>query len=158
MNKQKFENKCKEIYAHEDEMLAKMNELIKPYNEELNKRGCKINCRLLWLNTSPDNDGYMLFERPALIQYRHYKCTMNLQFGEVNSVYDENGFCETGFEFCDDVTHYTFSLLFGWHFKKYKMKWIFDSAVECYKLIMEKGLEQASKEALDVCKVRSLLD
>ena len=42
MNKEKFEKKVQELYAYEDEMLAKMNEIIKPYNEELNKQGYEI--------------------------------------------------------------------------------------------------------------------
>ena len=39
MDKQKFDEKCAELYAHEDQILAAMQDHIKLYNDELNQFG-----------------------------------------------------------------------------------------------------------------------
>ena len=47
MNKEIFAAKCQELYAYEDELLKKVSEYVKPYNEEMNKYGYKVVARLL---------------------------------------------------------------------------------------------------------------
>ena len=155
MNKEKFEKKVQELYAYEDEMLAKMNEIIKPYNEELNKQGYEIVCRLYWENeiTERQNDGFEL-ERPDIVEYREYLCVMGLQF-QLKGESDGNEE-DAGFEIYNNVSFYGVSLFRGWHFHKECMKWIFESVGKCYNLIKEKGLEQAYDDVIKICGARKI--
>ena len=144
MNKQKFENKCKEIYAHEDEMLAKMNELIKPYNEELNKRGYEMVCRLLW--SYPRDEEDISLERLPIVFRKVYFCSMSLQFQEIGADYYESE--GDGFQLFDEVSSYGCSLWLGWIFKKYDCKYICDNFEYYYKKVISDGLAQTAKAVL----------
>ena len=56
MDKQKFDEMCSALYEHEDLILAEMREYIQPYNDELNKNGVKVECRLLWFYADETDD------------------------------------------------------------------------------------------------------
>lgn len=85
MNKQKFEEKCRALYAYENEILAKMQEFIKPLNEEFNKCGYKVKCRLLWLyRDEKDDDKYLLTTRKDISYRRPYECAMSIVMASIH--------------------------------------------------------------------------
>ncbi|WP_438847646.1 hypothetical protein [Anaerocaecibacter muris] len=122
MNKQKFETKCQELYAYEDDMLAKMEEFVKPLNKELNEYGYKAECHLIWFyhNEEKEEDRFSL-ERKSIFYKRHYSCRIIVILGSVDySFFDENMDDEHGVMFIESLTAYCMTILRGWAFSKWE--------------------------------------
>ena len=136
----KFESKCQTLYAHEDEMLAKMQDIIKPYNEELNKQECEIVCRLVWMIKLSEDNIDVSNERHAIKRWHPYTCAIRLAFQYVGA--DPND--EHGFEISDEITSY-YATWIGWTYRKYTIEWIVENAEKAFQLVKTKGLEEAQE-------------
>lgn len=143
MKKLKFEYKCNELYAYEDEMYAKVLECIKIYNEELNKQGVEIICRLFWFCQNGKTVVYEENRKPINEPREFYKCNIRVQFQKIGA--DEDDDNEIGFQLFDDVTAYGLSIFTGWSFRKYKMKFIFKNVPIYFAMVRDLGIEKASE-------------
>ncbi|MDE6293227.1 MAG: hypothetical protein K2L88_01225 [Clostridiales bacterium] len=119
MNKQKFAEKCSALYAYEDEELAKMQEYIKPYNEELNKIGLKAECRLLWYYPDEkDEDKMLLTSRREIYRKRPYVCDMHIGIGSIDFDFDLDSCDDNGISISYSVSVYGLTFWRGWAFTK----------------------------------------
>ncbi len=142
MNKQKFEAKCQEIYAYEDEVYERIKEFVKPYNEELAKMNCEIDVMLFWL--SPE-DNKCETQRTTIEKKKRYDCQIRLQF-QIKGV-DSMAEDGIGFQIWDGVTSYR-PAVWTWFFEKRRCRFIYKRFDFYYKKVLELGLEKASKEIL----------
>ncbi len=151
MNKQKFEAKCQDLYAYEDEMLAKMTEFVKPLNDELNNHDYKVECHLMWFyNDETEADKQYSLERRNIIYKKPYLCRMHVTLCHVSSSFlDESNDDEHGLMYIEGLTAYGMTLLRGWAFSRWacgrmtkslnkiikdKKRFGFDYIVKKYKL------------------------
>lgn len=150
MNKQKFEAKCQELYTYEDEMLAKMREFVKPFNDDLNKYGYKIECHLMWFyNDETDENKQYSFERRDIFYKRRYICRMHVILGSVSCSFfsDEES---RGLMYIEGVTAYGMTFLRGWAFSKWKCSRIIKS--------IEKIMDEKNKFGIEYIVKKYQLD
>ena len=153
MNKQKFEAKVKELYAYEDEMIAEMQEFIRPYNAELNKQGCEAVCDPFWYDPSGESyEESVHHERLSIKPKQPYSFVMSVAFKRIGDDLENGGM---GFITTRVLTAYEVSLYgFGWWvFRKLKSKKIFKEVEESYLLVKNEGIERARQI---VCKEKVL--
>ncbi len=126
MNKRKFEKKCQELYAYEDEMLKKMSEYVKPINEDLNKNGYKVVPRLLWFypNESDENKE-LVTSRKDICYKKAYVCSMNVVVCPIESNVNDETEEKCGISLNDWATVYSLSIWRGWSFRRGKCSYIF---------------------------------
>lgn len=142
MNKQRFDEKCMALYAYEDEMYARIKEFIEPYSEELNKYGCKVECRLLWFYPDENEDNQQLMLKRREIYYkRPYLCTMNVGIGPIDFNFEEETEESRGIALNELVAAYSLTLFRGWAFSKGKCKYIFKHLGNICDEVMKFGIE-----------------
>lgn len=142
MKKEKFEAKCQELYAYEDEMYAKMQEYIKPYNEKLNKQGLEIVCTRFWF-CEENNEVIYKQERKTINYKKYYSCMISLQYQRLGANEDSEN--EPGFQLFDRVTAYGISIFKGWSLNKYKVKFLFKNIKKHYYMVLNMGIEKSTE-------------
>ena len=146
MNKQKFEEKCQELYTHEDEMYAKVLEYIKPFCDELAKYNCELKCEMFWSACNEDGKNSIFFDRIPIKKHYGYACNIRIVISLTktdSALYEDN---DAGLQIIDDVTKYTIHLFKGWIFRKYNCDFIFNDLKKYVYLIQQKGWEAVLKE------------
>ncbi|MDE5562331.1 MAG: hypothetical protein K2J01_02145 [Clostridiales bacterium] len=147
MNKQKFDDKCKALYAHEDDMLAQMQEYIKPYNEELNKIGLKAECRLLWLYPDEvDEDKMLLTSRREIYRKRPYACEMYIGIGSIDFDFDNDEEDDNGITISEIFSAYSLTIWRGWAFTKCDCKLLRKEFDKIYPDVKNFGIEYVKKK------------
>lgn len=153
----KFDEKCKALYEYEEEMCDRLTDLILPFNNELAKLGCKVECKLVWFYLDEvKNDYDFSLKRTSIIYKQPYKCLLSVSFGEDG--YDFVG-AESearGFVITEVVSSYCLSLWRGWSFNRGKCKYIFKQAVELFNKIKEVGLEETINTVLNNPKAKKV--
>ena len=138
MNKQKFQEKVQELYAHEDETYVKVLEHIKPFKEELATCGCEMDCEIFWSYRDKQGDLCKSRERIAIKKYHVYACNVRLLIHEASDSWeDDDSEC---IQIIDDVSGY-YAKWFGWVFRKSNCDYIFGNLSELVSSIKEKGLD-----------------
>ncbi len=152
MNKQKFEAKCQELYAYEDELLKKMSEYVKPYNEEMNKYGYKVVARLLWYypNMQDIEKSKLLKKREPISYKKAYLCNINVVICPTEIDLDDEANVELneekGISLNDLATSYSLSIWRGWSFRRGDGSYIYKNLCGDCDDIKNFGMEYVKKK------------
>ncbi len=145
MNKQKFEAKCQELYAYEDEMLAKMKEYVKPFNDDLNDHGLKVVARLMWYY--PENESLTLTRQPICRKVA-YMCSINVAICPIDEDLEDETAEGRGISLNDSVSAYGLTIWRGWSFIKRKGSFIYKNLESTCADIKKCGLDKVVKDRL----------
>ena len=142
MNKQTFDETCADLYAYEEEVLAKMQEYIKPYNEDLNKFGFKVECRLLWFYADEtEDDKVCLTVRREIYRNRPYDCQMCVGICPIYCRFTIDEEYDGGISLWADVSAYSLTIFRGYVFKKFKCRRIYKKLDKIYPEIKRFGVD-----------------
>lgn len=121
MDKREFDETCSALYEHENRILAEMLEYIKPYNDELNECGLKVECRLLWFYADEtEEDKVCLTSRREIYRNRPYSCQISIGICPIECSFTIDEEYERGFSLWANVSEYALTILRGYVFKQYK--------------------------------------
>ncbi len=152
MNKEIFAAKCQELYAYEDELLKKVSEYVKPYNEEMNKYGYKVVARLLWL--VHDEKDYEQFEcvktRQVIVYKKSYFCYINVIIcsieTDLSKELEEDADKTLGIMINDIASGYSLFIWKGWAFSRGDAARIYKDLGNICDDVKNMGLENAGKK------------
>lgn len=142
MNKQKFEAKCQELYAYEDEMLAKMSEFVKPFNDDLYNYGLKVVARLMWYY--PEN-GSLSLKRKPICRKVAYMCSINIAICPIDEDLEDETAEDRGISLNDSASAYGLSIWRGWCFRKGNGNFIYKNLESICDDIKKHGLGEVRK-------------
>ena len=126
MKKQDFGETCADLYMYEDEALAKIQEYIKTYNEDLNKLGFKVECRLLWFYADEtEDDKVCSTSRREINRNRPYDCQMCVGICPIDCRFTIDEEYDGGISLWAGVSAYSLTILRGFVFKKFKYERIY---------------------------------
>lgn len=148
MNDKKLEVKWQEICAHEDSVLAKMREYVKPFNDELSSYGIKVVARLLWYY--PD-DKDLTFERKPIRRKVAYICSINVAICPTDIDLKDVTIEESrGISLNDWASSYGLSIWRGWCFSKGNGNYIYKNLKSICDDVKNHGIEYAVNKYLAV--------
>lgn len=140
MNKKKFDKKCQELIDYENKAAYKLEEFIKPFNNEMIKKGYEIIVRRFWFYSTV-NKGIENFSlsRIKIVVDKGYFCSFGVQFQLLGANPDNDD--GLGFQIMETATAYGKGIVRLHSFKKYKLQYLYKKTEECFFEIMQKGLE-----------------
>jgi hypothetical protein len=144
MTDKKFREKLQDMEAYEDSVYSEFLELIKPYNQELEKQGCEIFCCLMWCYIDNKSNIRVERERPIFDKKESCSCDIVLQFQHIGEDYYESEI-GIGFQICHTITSYGLNFFMGWKFFNYKTEKLKKHLKQAFLEVQNMGLEKVSK-------------